>query len=65
MNQVFEVKGMSCGHCVHAVTGAIKEIDPAAKVDVDLGSGTVEVDSERPRTELAGAIREAGYEITA
>lgn len=65
MNQVFEVRGMSCGHCVHAVTGAIQEVDPAAKVQVDLGAGTVEVQSEKPRVELAEAIREAGYEIAA
>jgi len=65
MNQIFQVSGMSCGHCTHAVTGAIQEIDPAAKVEVDLAAGTVQVDSERPRTDIAGAIREAGYEITA
>lgn len=65
MNQVFQVEGMSCGHCVHAVTGAIQEIDSAARVKVDLATGTVEVASERPRSELAGAIREAGYEIAA
>ncbi|TXL65902.1 heavy-metal-associated domain-containing protein [Zeimonas arvi] len=65
MNQVFQVEGMSCGHCVHAVTGAIQEIDSAATVRVDLTTGTVEVTSERPRSELAGAIREAGYEIAA
>jgi copper chaperone len=65
MNQVFDVKGISCGHCVRAVTGAIHEIDPAARVQVDLESGTVEVDSVQPRVDLAQAIREAGYEITA
>lgn len=65
MNQVFHVSGMSCSHCTRAVTGAIQEIDPAAKVEVDLAAGTVQVDSERPRTDIAGAIREAGYEIAA
>ncbi|MCM5571956.1 cation transporter [Burkholderiaceae bacterium FT117] len=65
MNQVFEVKGMSCGHCARAVTGAIQEIDPSAKVEVDLAAGSVEVQSARPRVELAEAIREAGYEVAA
>lgn len=65
MNQVFQVKGMSCGHCVRAVTGAIQEIDSAATVQVDLETGTVDVASERPRSVLADAIREAGYEIAA
>jgi len=65
MNQVFQVEGMTCGHCVRAVTGAIQEIDSAATVQVDLATGTVEVASERPRGELANAIREAGYDTAA
>lgn len=63
MKQVFQVEGMSCGHCVRAVTGAIREVDPDAAVQVDLASGTVDIASDRPRDQLADAIREAGYEI--
>lgn len=62
MNQTFDVKGMTCSHCVRAVTGAIREIDPAARVEVELPTNTVRIDSELSRSELAGAIREAGYE---
>lgn len=58
----FDVRGMSCGHCVKAVTTSIHEIDPAAKVDVDLASGRVEVDSSRPVDAIAKAIVDAGYE---
>lgn len=65
MKQVFQVEGMSCGHCVRAVTGAVREIDPDADVQVDLASGTVDIASDRPRDQLADAIREAGYEIRA
>ena len=35
------VQGMSCGHCVKAVTAAIQAKDPNAKVEVDLADGTV------------------------
>ena len=62
MNQQFDVKGMTCGHCVRAVTTAIHEIDPDATVQVDLDAGKVMIESERPRVQLAGAIHEAGYE---
>ena len=62
MKQVFEVKGMTCGHCVRAVTEALKEIDPVAEVDIDLAGGKVSVSSQRQVAELAAAIREAGYE---
>ena len=58
----FDVRGMSCGHCVKAVTTSIHEIDPAAKVDVDLASGRVDVDSSRPVDAIAKAIVDAGYE---
>ena len=35
------VKGMSCQHCVKAVTNAIQELDANAKVEIDLPSGQV------------------------
>src|SRR4051812_2696346 len=45
MNQVFQVQGMSCGHCVQAVTDAVKAVDPKAEVKVDLASGKVDVET--------------------
>jgi copper chaperone len=57
----FKVEAMSCGHCVAAVTAALRAADPEARVDVDLVQKTVRVDSVRPRSELAGALSEAGY----
>ncbi|HRO61598.1 MAG TPA: heavy-metal-associated domain-containing protein [Burkholderiaceae bacterium] len=63
MKQVFDVKGITCGHCVRAVTEALKDVDPIAVVEVDLNAGTVSVDSQRPVDTLATAIREAGYEV--
>jgi copper chaperone len=65
MNQVFDVQGMSCGHCERAVTQAVKAVDPAAQVKVDLGSGKVEVQSGQPREAIARAIAEEGYTVAA
>ena len=65
MKQTFQVEGMSCGHCVSAVTQAVKSVDPGAEVKVDLGSGRVEVDSDSDRAELAQAIQEEGYTVAA
>ncbi|MBC5763792.1 cation transporter [Ramlibacter albus] len=65
MNQTFQVQGMSCGHCVKAVTEAVKAVDPAAEVQVDLGSGKVDVQSTKEREALAEAIREEGYSVAA
>ena len=63
--QTFQVQGMSCGHCVRAVTQAVQQADPAAQVQVDLASGRIEVQSARPRAELARAIEDEGYTVAA
>ncbi|MRD49122.1 heavy-metal-associated domain-containing protein [Caenimonas koreensis] len=57
----FNVPAMSCGHCVRAITEALQEADPAAKVQVDLASKKVEVESSTDRATLAAALSEAGY----
>ena len=63
MKHVFTVTGMSCGHCVRAVTQAIRALDPQATVQVDLDAQRVEVESEPPRPALADAIRDEGYTV--
>ena len=57
----FEVKDMSCGHCVSAVTKTVKLVDPAADVQVDLASKKVSIESSKDRSEFAEALIEAGY----
>ena len=58
----FEVNDMSCGHCVGAITKALKEADPDARVEVDLPAHRVLVQSAVASAEaLEEAIREAGY----
>lgn len=65
MKQVFEVQGMTCGHCVNSVTSEIKKIDGVSDVSVDLVTGKVDVtsDQELIKSEVAAAIAEAGYEL--
>lgn len=63
--QVFQVKGMSCGHCVRAVTQAVQALDPQAQVTVDLPTGQVTVNSKLSRAATAAAISEEGYEVSA
>lgn len=58
----FLVEGMSCAHCVNAVTTAIHALDPAAGVDVDLGSKHVRVHSDLDRFVLSQALVDAGYD---
>lgn len=57
----FSVEDMSCEHCAHAITGAVREADPLASVVVDVGAKCVTVDSGMPPDEIAKAIVGAGY----
>ncbi len=63
MEQQFTVQGMSCGHCVRAVTAALQKADPAAMIQVDLGHKSVVVQSGTDRARLGEAITAAGYEV--
>jgi copper chaperone len=65
MNQSFQVQGMSCGHCVGAVTQAVKSVDPQAEVKVDLATGKVDVQSQQDHAAIAKAIEEEGYKVAA
>lgn len=58
-----KVEGMSCGHCVSAVTKSVLDIDSGAKVTVDLGQQKVSVDSSAPLEEIKAAVVEAGYPV--
>ncbi|WP_416760612.1 heavy-metal-associated domain-containing protein [Roseateles sp. So40a] len=57
----FKLPDMSCGHCLAAVTEAVKEADAKAEVNVDLPEKTVRVESALSREQLASVLSEAGY----
>lgn len=61
----FEVEGMSCDHCVQAVTKAVRAIAPNAEVAVDLASRKVSVNGDDRRDAIATAIEDAGYKVLA
>ncbi|MGF6099139.1 heavy-metal-associated domain-containing protein [Pseudomonas sp. 18175] len=61
--QVFSVEGMTCGHCVRAVTQAVQSQDPAAEVKVDLAAKQVSVQSQLSPEVIASLIREEGYTV--
>jgi len=63
--QVFSVQGMTCGHCVKAVTRAVQSQDEGAVVEVDLGAKQVRVQSSLQAPQILQAIREEGYQAEA
>ncbi|MBK7722084.1 MAG: heavy-metal-associated domain-containing protein [Austwickia sp.] len=66
----FTVSGMTCGHCVNAVSDELRELDGVRDVSIDLvagGDSSVTITSEQPLepAALTAAVAEAGdYTVT-
>ena len=58
----FQVKDMTTARCAGAVTKALKSVDHAARVRIDMATFTVEIEpSKAGARELSDAIKRAGY----
>jgi copper ion binding protein len=62
---IYGVDGMTCEHCVRAVTSEVGAIPGVREVHVDLTARTVTVASDQPPDVAAvhAAVEEAGYEV--
>lgn len=64
MSATFTVTGMTCQHCVNAVTEEVGRIPGVTGVQVDLASGQVTVEGTTPdEAAMRAAVDEAGYEL--
>lgn len=61
MTTEINVTGMSCQHCVGAVTRALESVPGVTAVEVDLEKGLARVQGEADPAALVRAITEAGY----
>ena len=59
----FEIKDMTCGHCVATITKAVQAVDAAAVVTADLPARRVGIVSSAGTDRLKAAIEEAGYDV--
>lgn len=60
----YRVTGMTCAHCVAAVTEEVNRIPSAEHVEVDLERGTLTVRGEGIETaDVRAAVEEAGYSL--
>jgi copper ion binding protein len=62
---VLEVHGMSCGHCVSAITSAVSSLSGVTGVAVDLEAGSVRVEGTPDAAAVTAAIEDAGYDVAA
>ncbi|MET7439825.1 heavy-metal-associated domain-containing protein [Streptomyces sp. NPDC004082] len=63
---VYDVSGMTCGHCKATLTKEIGALDGVLSVDVDIDAGQVRVTTEAEPDDavLAAVVDEAGYALT-
>ena len=59
-----QVEGMSCGGCVRSVTKSVQAVDGDARVEVDLASKKVRVETRASLDAVKSAISDAGYDVT-
>jgi copper chaperone len=59
-----QVNGMSCGHCVSSVEGAVKKLGASAQVDLGSKSVSVEYDESKLKLDaIKEAIEDQGYDV--
>ncbi|BCU64851.1 hypothetical protein F941_01530 [Acinetobacter bouvetii DSM 14964 = CIP 107468] len=55
------IDAMTCGGCARSVTATIKDVDPNAKVDIDVAAKLVEVESSEEQQKILEALAEDGF----
>ncbi len=56
-----KITGMTCGHCVAAVTKAIRAVPGVQDAQVDLASGSARVQGSADAQALVSAVQDEGY----
>lgn len=52
---------MTCGHCVKTVTQTVQQLDPSARVTIDLPSHKVVIESTQSPEAIRAALADEGY----
>ncbi|MGE8279749.1 MAG: heavy-metal-associated domain-containing protein [Stenotrophomonas sp.] len=55
------IESMTCGGCARSVTATVKDVDPAATVEIDLPTKTVQIQSSQAPEAFTKALDEAGF----
>lgn len=58
-----KVSGMTCGGCINAVTRAVQAKDPQAKVQADLATQIVSLETSLSAAEAGQLITDAGFPV--
>jgi len=55
------IESMTCGGCARSVTATIKDVDPAATIEIDLPGRNVKIESSQPVDSFTKALDDAGF----
>lgn len=64
--KTIQVEGMSCEHCKSAVSGALNNLEGVSQADVNLETGTVDVNYDEAKVDdvaMTEAIEDQGYDV--
>jgi copper chaperone len=62
--QLYMIPRMSCEGCVRTIEGAVKSLDPSAKIACDLSTKEVAVETHELPKLVAEALAAVGYDST-
>lgn len=65
MKTTIKISGMSCGHCVMGVKGALKSVPGIKEMDVIIGQAVLETAEGFDISKAKAAIEEEGYDVVA
>jgi len=60
----FIIEGMTCDHCVKAVTKALEDVEGVESAEVSLAAGNAVVSGDAKPEDLIAAVQEEGYRAT-
>ena len=58
------IPDMTCGHCRASVTAAVQELDPAARVEVDLAAHRARIETAAAPAAVLAALKTVGFEAS-
>lgn len=64
MEQLIHITGMTCQHCVRAVSNALSKVPGVGRVEVSLEKGEARVEGEASADDLIRAVESEGYKAS-
>ena len=58
-----KVERMTCGGCAATVRAAVLEVAPTARMEIEVATGTLQVEGDADEDRIRAAIVQAGYGI--